>query len=164
MTFIRTTTFFYRKESLMQARSQFSLDVLLLALVCAGSAFAQADAPEAGITRQQAESYAKMIFREDIGAGRVTVQQAGALFKCANERYTRKLTPEMAGELFEATRVLSEHQDRGTPLSDAKKAQYGRAYKDAGRLQREAEDSCRQELGIDPSVERVFRGFGTQRK
>ncbi|MDR0736764.1 MAG: hypothetical protein LBF51_08075 [Zoogloeaceae bacterium] len=156
----------------MPTHPQFSLGVLLLALMCAGPACAQTDddddeeedAPKAEMTQKEAESYAKMIFREDLGAGRLTTQKAGALFKCANERYARKLTPEKAGELFGATQDLIEHQDRGARLSDDKKAQYGRAYKDAGRLQREAEDSCRQELGIDPSVKRVFQGFGTQRK
>jgi hypothetical protein len=33
-------------------------------------------------------------------------------------------------------------------LSDAEKTRYGRAYKEASRLQREAEDGCRAELGI----------------
>ena len=148
----------------MQTRPQSSLCALFLALTCAGSAFAQADAPEAGITQKEAESYAKMIFKADIGAGRLTAQKAGALFKCANERYAQKLTPGKAAGLSDAAQDLIAHQDQDAPLSDAKKAQYGRAYKDAARLQREAEDGCRKELGIDPSVERVFQSPGAKRK
>jgi hypothetical protein len=142
------------------------LCILFLALMRAGPAFAQADdesAPEAKMTREEAESYAKMIFGADIGAGKLTVQKAGALFKCANERYARKLKPENVAELSEATRDSIRHQSQGVELSAEKKARYERAYKDAARLQREAEDSCRKELEIDPSVKRVFRGFGAQR-
>ena len=151
----------------MQTRPHSSLCVLLLALTCADPAFAQADdedAPEAEMTQKEAESYAKMIFRADIGAGRLTAQKAGALFKCANERYAQKLTPDKAAGLSEAAQDLIAHQDRGASLSDAKKAQYARAYKDAARLQREAEDCCRKELGIDPSVESVSQASGVKRK
>ena len=141
--------------------------ILFLALLGASPAFAQGNAAGGagtGMSAQEAESFAKMIFGTDISAGRLTVQKAGALFVCANERYAQKLGPTRASGLSEATQALMEHQDKGVALSDAKKAQYGRAYKEAFQLQREAEDGCRKELGSDPSVQRVFQDAGGQRR
>ncbi|MDR2689918.1 MAG: hypothetical protein LBB76_09200, partial [Azoarcus sp.] len=63
--------------------------------------------------------------------------------------------------LSEATQALMKQDAK---LSDAEKTRYGRAYKEASRLQREAEDGCRAELGIDPAVQRVFHEFGAGRK
>jgi hypothetical protein len=148
-----------------QTYSQPSLRILFVLLMCAGTAFAQVNNDGgAEMSQKEAESYAKMIFGADIRAGKLTEQKAGALFVCGNERYAQKLNPELAERLFSATQDLSAHQDKGILLSDEKKAQYGRAYKDASRFQREAEDSCRKELKIDPSVKRLFQGFGNKRE
>jgi hypothetical protein len=128
--------------------------------MCASPAFSQ----EAGMSQKEAEPYAKMVFRADIEAGRLTVEKAAAFLICANERYAKKLDPQKASELSDATEAVMEHRDRGARLSDAEKAQYGRAYRDAATLQREAEDGCRRELGIDPAVKRLFSGLGHKRK
>jgi hypothetical protein len=131
---------------------------LPLTLMYAGAAYAQAD--EAESDAKVIESYAKIIFKADIAAGRLTVPKAGALFKCANDRYAQKLTPEQTHELSEAAQVLTAEEVK---VSDADKLRYARAYKAAGKLQQEAEDSCRAEQGIDPSVRRVFQGLGAKR-
>ena len=141
----------------------FYVAAACLALSLSPTAFAQ-DYDEPEMTQKEAESYAKMIFRQDIKAGKLTVQKAGAFFKCGNERYAKKLRPELASELSDATEDLIEHSDKGTQLSAAKKERYGRAYKEAFKLQKEAEDSCRKELGIDPSVQSLFQSPGSKQK
>jgi hypothetical protein len=140
----------------MQTHSQSLPCILFLALMCAGPACAQTDEDDAKII----ELSAKMFFKADIDAGRLTLQKASALFKCANDRYAQKLTPEKAVALSEAIEAMTSD----AKLSDADKARHGRTYKDLGKLQREAEDGCRKELGIDPAVQRVFQGLGTKRR
>ena len=140
----------------------FYVAVACLALSLSPMAFAQDGEPE--MSQKEAESYAKMIFAKDIKAGKLTAQKAGALFKCGNERYAKKLGPEKTSGLSDAMQGLMEHSDKGTKLSAAEKEQYGRAYKEAFQLQKEAEDSCRKELGIDPSVKRLFQSPGSKQK
>jgi hypothetical protein len=146
----------------MKINLQLAPCFLFLALMCANHAFSQES--NGGASPGDLESYAKMVFREDISAGRLTVQKATALFKCANDRYAEKLTPEQASDLSDAMKDLNKHRDNGTELSGAEKERYGRAYKNASKLQQEAEDSCRKELSIDPSVKRIFKGSGSKRK
>ncbi|MDR2507055.1 MAG: hypothetical protein LBD67_03535 [Candidatus Accumulibacter sp.] len=112
-----------------------------------------------GISQQEAEQFAAVVFSSDIKAGKLTRQKAGTFFKCGNDRYAKKLSadPQMAMTLADATMALNTATKK---LSAAEKEKYGRAYKEAERLQREAEDGCRKELGIDPSVKRLFDGFG----
>jgi hypothetical protein len=140
----------------MQTHLQSLSCILFLALTCAGSACAQTNEDDAKII----ELSAKMFFKADIDAGRLTLQKASALFTCANERYAQKLTPEMVAALSEAIEAMTSE----AKLSDADRARHGRTYKDVGKLQREAEDDCRKELGIDPAVQRVFQGLGTRRR
>jgi hypothetical protein len=146
----------------MKAR-HFLLPLLTLSLplLGAGAAYAQADNADAKSDAEIIESYAKILFKADIDAGRLTVPNASALFKCANDRYAQKLTPELTHALSEATRAMMA---QNTKVSEADKQRYARTYKEAGKLQQEAEDACRAELGIDPAVQRVFQGFGTKRK
>jgi hypothetical protein len=111
------------------------------------------------MSQQEAEQFAASIFSSDIKAGKLTRQKAGTFFKCGNDRYAEKFSanPQMAVTLAEAMTALNTATKK---LSQAEKEKYGRAYKEAERLQQESEDGCRKELGIDPSVKRLFSGFG----
>ncbi|MDR2219303.1 MAG: hypothetical protein LBE24_01835 [Methylobacillus sp.] len=42
------------------------------------------------MTQKQAEEMAKVIYRKDIAAGKVTLQQAGAYYKCSEGDYMQK--------------------------------------------------------------------------
>ena len=108
-----------------------------------------------GISQQEAEQFAAGVFSSDIRAGKLTRQQAGAFFKCGNDRYAKKLDPQTAMALTDATVALST----GKP-SEAEKQKYEQIYKKAEKLQQEAENGCRKELGIDPSVKRLFGDLG----
>lgn len=114
---------------------------------------------EESLSQKDAEMYASSVFHSDISAGRLTRQQAGTFFKCGNDRYAKQFSanPQMAITLGDAVVALNEATRK---LSDAEKEKYGRAYKQAAKLQKEAEDGCRKELGIDPSVTRLFSGLG----
>lgn len=146
----------------MKIPLRLALSFLLPASLCAGPAFSQGGL--GGATLEEIEPHAKMIFQKDIAAGKLTARQAAVFFKCANDRYTGKVTPDLTATLSEATKEIIKQRDKGGELSDAQKERYGRAYKKVSRLQQEAEDSCRKELNIDPSVKRVFREFGAKRK
>ena len=131
----------------MKSYSRPFLCVAFAALT-AHSAFAQE-----GISQQEAEQFAASVFSSDIRAGKLTRQQAGAFFKCGNDRYAKKLSsnPQTAMALADATVALTTKK-----LSEAEKEKHERAYKEAEKLQQEAEDGCRKELGIAPSVKRLF--------
>jgi hypothetical protein len=114
--------------------------------------------PRKGMPQKEADSAAKFLFSEDIKAGKLTAQKAGVFFKCAHDRYAISLlSNQKTLDAVEegADKVLS----RGSKLSAAEKEKYERAYKEAFKLQREAEDGCRNEMKIAPSVKRIFNEF-----
>jgi hypothetical protein len=145
--------FFVQKEPSVK-RPLHLVFCAAFAVLTAHPAFAQE-----GISRKEAEQFAAVVFSSDIKAGKLTRQKAGTFFKCGNDRYAKKLSanPQMAMTLAEATMALNTATEK---LGEAEKAKYGRAYKEAEKFQREAEDDCRKELSIDPSVKRLFEGFG----
>ncbi|MDR0672992.1 MAG: hypothetical protein LBF93_04875 [Zoogloeaceae bacterium] len=146
----------------MKIPLRLALCFLLPIWLCASHAFSQGR--QGGSSLEELEPHAKMVFRKDIGAGKLTARQATVFFKCANDRYTEKMSPDLTADLSEATKEIGKQRNKGGKLSDAQKERYGRAYKTVSRLQQEAEDSCRKELNIDPSVKRIYRDFGDKRK
>jgi hypothetical protein len=101
------------------------------------------------ITQEQAEEYAKMIYKKDIAAGKLTPKQAGAYFKCSEEDYAVSLSKSPDAKKYAAALERLQQLDR---MSASEKAKYDAEMKTlneaAEKLRSQSQDKCVKQLGL----------------
>lgn len=98
------------------------------------------DRPE--MTQEQAEQYAKMIYRKDIAAGTITQKQAGAYYKCSEDDYIQKYMNSPEGKKH------MEGLNRLQQMSASEKTEMDAVMKKLEEFRSQSQDKCVKQIGL----------------
>jgi hypothetical protein len=94
------------------------------------------------MTQEQAEGFAKMIYRKDITAGKFTQKQAGAYYKCTEDDYAQKYMNSPEGKKH---MELLGHMKQ---MSASEKAEMNAVGKTLEEFRSQSQDKCVKQLGL----------------
>jgi hypothetical protein len=101
------------------------------------------------MTQEDAEGMAKMVFHEDIRAGRITVKQAGEYFKCVEEDYAVKFKESPEGEKYrEAMKRMKQYENMNASEKAKQDADMKASVKAMEKLREQSGDKCVKQLGL----------------
>jgi hypothetical protein len=137
------------KEKMMQKLLKQFMLVGVVSLFLTPVVALSQDWSQIKITQEQAEEYAKMIYKKDINAGKLSLQQAGAYFKCSEEDYAVNLSKSPDAEKYATALERMQQLDE---MSASEKAKYDAEMKAlneaAEKLRSQSQDKCVKQLGL----------------
>jgi hypothetical protein len=108
----------------------------------------------------QLRAFAKLLFRDDIKAGRLSEDRAFAYYKCASERYQDTVDDETLLVALGGLATLGKHMEGGTQPGAAEKTRVAKAVEKARKVQMAAESACQKEFGISGITGKAFPSAG----
>jgi hypothetical protein len=123
-------------------KKRFKLLMLVGATTLALSPMAALAQGGPEMTQEQAEQMAKMIYRKDIAAGKITPQQAGAYYKCSEGDYMQKYMNSPEGKKH---MELLSHIEQ---MSASEKAEMNAIGKKLEEFRSQSQDKCVKQLGL----------------
>jgi hypothetical protein len=124
----------------MQKRLKLFMLAGVMALSLSPVAALSQGGPE--MTQKQAEEIAKMVYRKDIAAGKITLKQAGAYYKCSEDDYMQKWMNSPEGKKHR------ELLERINQMGASEKAEMDAVSKTLEEFRSQSQDKCAKQLGL----------------